>query len=81
VQKRIRRAINAAGVQRHASGHTFRHSFATHWLENAEGSHEIAIKRLQELLGHKDVRTTMVYLHLMTRPHDVASPLDTRKSA
>jgi len=81
VQKRIRRAINAAGVQRHASCHTFRHSFATHWLENAEGSHEIAIKRLQELLGHKDVRTTMVYLHLMTRPHDVASPLDTRKSA
>lgn len=81
VQKRIRRAIRAAGIQRPASCHTFRHSFATNWLENAEGSHEIAIKRLQDLLGHKDVRTTMVYLHLVTRPHDVASPLDTRKSA
>lgn len=81
VQKRIRRAIRAARVQRPASCHTFRHSFATHWLENAEGSHEIAIKRLQELMGHKDVRTTMIYLHLMGRRSDVASPLDTRMAS
>jgi len=70
VQKRIRRAILSA------SCHTFRHSFATHWLENAEGSHEIALKRLQELMGHADVRTTMVYLHLLPRKTDVPSPLD-----
>lgn len=77
-QKRIRRAILAAKIAKKAGCHTFRHSFATHWLENAEGSHEIALKRLQELLGHKDVKTTMVYLHLLPKPHDVASPLDAR---
>lgn len=78
VQKRIRRAVLAARISKKASCHTFRHSFATHWLENAEGSHEVAIKRLQELMGHKDVRTTMVYLHLIPQKTDVASPLDTR---
>jgi integron integrase len=80
VQKRIRRGIRAARVPRPAGCHTFRHSFATHWLENAEGSHEVALKRLQELMGHKDVRTTMVYLHLLARV-TVASPLDTRRIA
>lgn len=78
VQKRIRRAILAAKISKKASCHTFRHSFATHWLENAEGSHEIALKRLQELLGHMDVKTTMIYLHLLPKPNDVASPLDAR---
>ena len=78
VQKQIRRAILAARIPKKAGCHTFRHSFATHWLENAEGSHEIALKRLQELLGHKDVKTTMIYLHLLPKPQDVASPLDSR---
>ena len=78
VQKRIGRAVKAAGVRRQVSCHTFRHSFATHWLENSEGSHEVAIKRLQELLGHKDVRSTMVYLHLLPNKTDVPSPLDVR---
>ena len=78
IQKRIRRSILAARIPKKAGCHTFRHSFATHWLENAEGSHEIALKRLQELLGHNDVKTTMVYLHLLPKPHDVASPLDAR---
>lgn len=78
VQKRIRRAILAARIPKKAGCHTFRHSFATHWLENAEGSHELALKRLQELLGHKDVKTTMIYLHLLPKPADVASPLDHR---
>lgn len=78
VQKRIRRAILSARIPKKASCHTFRHSFATHWLENAEGSHEIALKRLQELMGHKDVKTTMIYLHLLPKPHDIASPLDAR---
>lgn len=76
VQKRVRRAILAARIAKKASCHTFRHSFATHWLENAEGSHEIALKRLQELLGHSDVKTTMVYLHLLPNKTDVLSPLD-----
>ena len=81
VQKRIRRGILAARISKKAGCHTFRHSFATHWLENAEGSHEVAIKRLQELMGHRDVRTTMVYLHLLPQKTDVVSPLDTRPAA
>lgn len=78
VQKRVRRAIVAARIPKKAGCHTLRHSFATHWLENAEGSHELALKRLQELLGHRDVKTTMIYLHLLPKPQDVASPLDAR---
>lgn len=78
VQKRIRRGILGAKIAKKASCHTFRHSFATHWLENAEGSHEVAIKRLQDLMGHKDVRTTMIYLHLLPQKTDVLSPLDSR---
>jgi len=78
VQKRVRRAILAARINKKASCHTFRHSFATHWLENAEGSHEVALRRLQELLGHNDVKTTMIYLHLLPRKTDVVSPLDSR---
>jgi integrase len=80
VQKRTRRAIQSAGIAKKASCHTFRHSFATHWLEGAEGSHEIALKRLQELMGHKDVRTTMIYLHLLPRKTDIPSPLDVREA-
>ncbi len=78
VQKRVKRAIQAAAIPKKASCHTFRHSFATHWLEGAEGSHEVAIKRLQELWGHVDVRTTMEYLHLLPNKTDVPSPLDVR---
>jgi len=78
VQKRIRAAMLAAKIPKKAGCHTFRHSFATHWLENAEGSHEIAIKRLQQLLGHKLITTTMAYLHLVQPKTDVASPLDSR---
>lgn len=81
VQKRIRVAILAARIPKKAGCHTFRHSFATHWLENAEGSHEIAIKTLQELLGHKDVRTTMIYLHLLPKTSNVTSPLDARPAS
>ena len=78
VQKRIRRAVIAARIPKKAGCHTFRHSFATHWLENAEGNHEIALKRLQELLGHKDVKTTMIYLHLLPKLENITSPLDAR---
>lgn len=79
VQKAIKRAIVAAHIPKKAGCHTFRHSFATHWLENAEGSHEVAILQLQRLLGHTSPRTTMVYLHLVTRT-TVKSPLDARLS-
>ena len=78
VQKAVKRAITAARIPKKAGCHTFRHSFATHWLENAEGNHEIALKRLQELLGHKDVKTTMIYLHLLPKLDNIASPLDRR---
>lgn len=81
VQKAVKRAIIAARVPKKAGCHTFRHSFATHWLEGAEGNHELALKRLQELLGHRDVRTTMVYLHLLPKLDNVSSPLDARKAA
>lgn len=78
VQKAVRGAIRSARVAKKAGCHTFRHTFATHWLESAEGNHEIALKRLQELMGHKDVRTTMVYLHLIPKLENIASPLDRR---
>lgn len=76
VQKQIGRAIRAAKIPKKAGCHTLRHSFATHWLESAEGSHEAALLRLQRLMGHSDPKTTMVYLHLLKPKSDVPSPLD-----
>ena len=78
VQKRIGRAIRDAKIPKKAGCHTLRHSFATHWLEGAEGSHEAALLRLQRLLGHSDPKTTMIYLHLLKPKTDVPSPLDVR---
>lgn len=77
VQKRIGRAIEAAGIKKNAGCHTFRHSFATHWLERAGSAQEVAIIRLQRLLGHNTPKTTMIYLHTIKHSSDVASPLDT----
>jgi len=76
ISKRIARSIREARIPKKASCHTFRHSFATHWLENAEGSHEVALLRLQKLLGHSDLKSTQVYLHLVKVKSDVLSPLD-----
>lgn len=76
VQKQIGHAIRAAGITKKAGCHTLRHSFATHWLEQAEGSHEAALLRLQRLMGHSDPKTTMIYLHLLKPKSDVPSPLD-----
>jgi integron integrase len=72
VQKAVTVAVRAAGVTRRASCHTFRHSFATHLLEHGHD-----IRSVQELLGHKDVQTTMIYTHVLNRPGvAVRSPAD-----
>ncbi len=78
VQKRVAAAIKASHIPKKASCHTFRHSFATHWLENAEGCQEAAILRLMRLMGHKKIETTMIYLHLVKLKSEVPSPLDMR---
>jgi integron integrase len=72
LQKAVRAAVRAAGVIKNATCHTFRHSFATHLLENGYD-----IRTVQELLGHADVRTTMIYTHVLNRGGlAVKSPLD-----
>jgi len=72
LQRAVKEAAKKAGIQKRVSCHTFRHSFATHLLQNGYD-----IRTVQELLGHKDVRTTMIYTHVLQRGGlAVKSPLD-----
>ncbi len=72
LQKAVGRAVARSGITKRASCHTCRHSFATHLLED-----NYDIRTVQELLGHKDVRTTMIYTHVLgTGAGGVRSPMD-----
>jgi len=72
LQKAVKRAVQRAGIAKRVSCHTFRHSFATHLLENG-----VNIRVVQELMGHADVKTTEIYTHVMEKDISViSSPLD-----
>jgi integron integrase len=72
IQRIMKQAVRLARLKKPATCHTLRHCFATHLLEN-----KVDIRTVQDLLGHEDISTTMIYLHVMQKPGmGVKSPLD-----
>jgi len=71
--KAIKKAVNQSGIVKKVSAHTLRHSFATHLLQNG-----VDIRNIQELPGHKDVSTTMIYTHVLRdfNRNRIQSPLE-----
>jgi integron integrase len=77
LQRAVREAVRRSMIGKPASCHTLRHSFATHLLESG-----VSIRTVQELLGHSDLRTTMIYTHVLQQgPAGVQSPLDRLEAA
>jgi site-specific recombinase XerC len=75
LQKAMKKAVTQAGIAKKATVHTLRHSFATHLLQAGYD-----IRTVQDLLGHKDVSTTMIYTHVIKKgPHGVKSPAEILK--
>jgi site-specific recombinase XerD len=77
LQKAVRTAVRRAGLTKRVTCHTFRHSYATHLLENG-----VNIRVVQELMGHADVKTTEIYTHVMRKDlKTIVSPLDSLRNA
>ena len=77
LQKQVKAAGTKARIGKRVYPHILRHSFATHCLEDAHDAQDVVLPRLQRLLGHYKIETTMVYVHMIT-PSRVDSPLDRR---